>query len=48
MAFWAGFLPTAVVVAGLSIAPGVHAEYWHGHGHPTTAATMPAPPSSAA
>jgi len=34
MAFSARFLPTAVVVAGLAIAPGAHAEYWHGHGHP--------------
>ena len=34
MAFSPRFLPTAVVVAGLAIAPGAHAEYWHGHGHP--------------
>jgi hypothetical protein len=34
MAFCARLLPTAVVVAGLAIAPAVHAEYWHGHGHP--------------
>lgn len=34
MAFCIRYLPTAVVVAGLAIAPGVHAEYWHGHGHP--------------
>ena len=32
--FCTRFLPTMVVVAGLSIVPGVHAEYWHGHGHP--------------
>jgi hypothetical protein len=34
MGFCARFLSTAVVVVGLAIAPGVHAEYWHGHGHP--------------
>jgi hypothetical protein len=32
MAFRARFLPTAVVVAGLAIVPGAHAE-WHGHEH---------------
>ena len=34
MAFSSRFLSTAVVVAGLAIAPGAHAEYWHGHRHP--------------
>jgi len=34
MALCARFLSTAVVVAGLAIAPGAHAEYWHGRGHP--------------
>jgi hypothetical protein len=34
MAFCARFLSTVVVVAGLAVAPGAHAEYWHGHGHP--------------
>jgi hypothetical protein len=34
MAFCKRLLPTAVVVAGLAIAPGAHAEYWHGRGHP--------------
>jgi len=34
LAFCTRFPPTMVVVAGLSIVPGVHAEYWHGHGHP--------------
>jgi hypothetical protein len=33
MAFCARFLPTAVVVAGLAMAPGAYAEEWHGHGH---------------
>jgi hypothetical protein len=33
MAFRAGFLPTALVVAGLAIAPAAHADRWHGHGH---------------
>ena len=34
MAFCARFLLTAVVVAGLAMAPSVRAEEWHGHGHP--------------
>jgi hypothetical protein len=34
MAFCARFLSTAVVVAGLAIAPAAHAAEWHGHGHP--------------
>jgi hypothetical protein len=34
MACRARFLSTAVVVAGLAMTPGAHAEYWHGHGHP--------------
>ena len=34
MAFCARFLPTAVVVAGLAIAPAAHAQHWHGRGHP--------------
>ena len=33
MAFSARFLPTAVVVLGLAIAPAAHAEHWHGGGH---------------
>jgi hypothetical protein len=34
MAFHGRFLATAVVIAGLATAPAVHAEYWHGRGHP--------------
>jgi hypothetical protein len=34
MAFCARFLSTAVVVAGLAMAPASHAANWHGHGHP--------------
>jgi len=34
MAFSARFLPTALVVVGLAIAPAGHAEDWHGRGHP--------------
>ena len=33
MAFCPRFLPTAVVVAGLAIAPAGHTEPWHGHAH---------------
>jgi hypothetical protein len=34
MAFGARLLPTAVVVAGLAIAPASYAAHWHGGGHP--------------
>jgi len=34
MAVRARLLPIAAVVAGLAVAPGAHAERWHGRGHP--------------
>ena len=33
MALCIRFLSTAVLVAGLGVAPAAHAQHWHGRGH---------------